>query len=172
MGKQKVSIFWFRRDLRLDDNRGLYHALKSDFPVLPVFIFDQNILKDLSDKKDARVSFIHQELSEINNELKSKGTQLHTFYSTPLNTFKKLLEEYDIREVHTNRDYEPYATERDAQIEELLKDRAKFFTHKDQVIFEPDEVLKDDGTPYLVYTPYSKKWLSEVTEKDYEPYTS
>ncbi|MDA9312097.1 DNA photolyase family protein [Vicingaceae bacterium] len=172
MGKQKVSIFWFRRDLRLEDNRGLYHALKSDYPVLPVFIFDKNILNDLSDKSDARVSFIHQELTEINSELKSKGTRLQTFYTKPEKAFKNLLEEYDIQQVHTNRDYEPYATERDLQIKELLNDGANFVTHKDQVIFEPTEVLKDNGTPYLVYTPYSKKWLSKVTEKDFELYTS
>ncbi len=172
MDKQKVSIFWFRRDLRLDDNRGLHYALKGDYPLLPVFIFDQNILNDLSDKKDARVSFIHQELREINNELRTKGARLYTFYSTPEDTFKKLLEEYDVQEVHTNRDYEPYATERDSQIQQLLRDSVGFVTHKDQVIFEPDEVLKDDGTPYLVYTPYSKKWLSKVTEKDYEFYAS
>lgn len=168
MAKQKITLFWFRRDLRLDDNRGLYRALKSDFPVLPIFVFDKHILNDLSDKKDARVSFIHQELSAINEDLKSKGTRLHTFYSTPEETITSLLEEYDVQELHTNRDYEPYATERDGKIEKLLGDQAKFITHKDQVIFEPDEVLKDNGTPYLVYTPFSKKWLSQVTNKDYE----
>ena len=172
MAKQKVTIFWFRRDLRLDDNRGLYHALKGDFPVLPVFVFDKNILNDLSDKSDARVSFIHQELTEINSELEGKGTRLQTFYTSPEKAFKSLLEEYDIQQVHTNRDYEPYAKERDEKIAKSLGESVDFVTHKDQVIFEPDEVLKDDGTPYLVYTPYSKKWLATVTEKDYESYTS
>ena len=172
MSKQKVTIFWFRRDLRLDDNRGLFHALKSDYPVLPIFVFDENILNDLSDKKDARVSFIHQELGEINKDLKFKETRLHTFYSTPKAVFQELLNQYDIQELHFNRDYEPYATVRDKEIEELLGDSVQVITHKDQVIFESDEVLKDNGTPYLVYTPYSKKWLSTVTEKDFENYSS
>ena len=172
MSKQKISIFWFRRDLRLDDNCGLYHALKSDFPVLPIFIFDQNILNDLSDKKDARVSFIHQELSEINKDLGSCRSRLHTFYSTPEKAFEDLSKAYDIQEVHTNRDYEPYATAREQKIENILGDKASLITHKDQVIFESDEVLKDNGTPYLVYTPYSKKWLLKATEKDFENYPS
>jgi deoxyribodipyrimidine photo-lyase len=172
MSKQKVSIFWFRRDLRLDDNRGLHNALQSDFPVLPVFIFDKHILNDLLDKKDARVSFIHQELSEINKELESKTSRLKTFYSTPEESFKALLDQYDVQEVHANRDYEPYATARDEKVKDILGDHVQFVTRKDQVIFESDEVLKDNGTPYLVYTPYSKKWLSKVTIKDYESYPS
>ncbi|MFB1023262.1 MAG: deoxyribodipyrimidine photo-lyase [Vicingaceae bacterium] len=172
MGKQKVSIFWFRRDLRLDDNRGLYKALRGEFPIFPIFIFDKHILNDLLDKKDARVSFLHQELSEINGELESKGGRLNTFYSTPEESFKALLNQYDVQEVHANRDYEPYATARDEKVKEVLGRNVQFITHKDQVIFESNEVLKDNGTPYLVYTPYSKKWLSKVTGKDYESYPS
>lgn len=172
MAKQKVTAFWFRRDLRLDDNVGLYYALKSDYPVLPIFVFDKNILNDLSDKKDARVSFIHQELSGINQELKSKGSRLQTYYTTPRQAFRQILEDYDVQGVHTNRDYEPYATKRDQEIEQLLDDEVVFKTHKDQVIFEPTDVLKDDGTPYLVYTPYSKKWLSSSTDESYESVTS
>jgi len=172
MAKQKVTVFWFRRDLRLDDNVGLYNALQSEYPVLPIFIFDKNILNDLADKKDARVSFIHQELSGINKELESKKSRLHTFYSSPEMAFKQILEEYDVQEVHANRDYEPYATKRDQEIKELLGESVDFRLHKDQVIFEPTEVLKDDGTPYLVYTPFSKKWLSSVTDESFASVTS
>lgn len=172
MGKEKVSIFWFRRDLRLDDNCGLYHALNGDYPVLPIFIFDKNILSDLSDKKDARVSFIHQELTEINEQLKSKGASLKTFYLTPEKAFKELISEYDVQMVYTNRDYEPYAKERDAEIKELLSENVEFKTFKDQVVFEPDEVLKGDGTPYLVYTPYSKKWIAALKPEYLETFTS
>jgi deoxyribodipyrimidine photo-lyase len=126
----------------------------------------------LADKKDARVSFIHRELSEINEELKAKNTRLHTFYSTPEEAFKQITEEYDIQEVHTNRDYEPYATERDSKIENILGNQTAFITHKDQVIFEPNEVLKDNGTPYLVYTPFSRKWLAEITDENYASVSS
>ena len=111
-------------------------------------------------------------MSEINKELRSKGARLHTFYSTPDESFKSLLEQFDVQEVHTNRDYEPYATARERKIENILGNKVRLVTHKDQVIFESDEVLKDNGTPYLVYTPYSKRWLLKVTEKDFESYPS
>ena len=173
MGKEKISIFWFRRDLRLQDNCGLYHALSGEFPVLPIFIFDKNILDDLADKSDARVSFIHQELRQINKHLKAKATGLKTFYSNPLEAFEKLCSNYEIDTVYINRDYEPYALERDREIEKYLKGvGAKFKTYKDQVIFEKDEITKDDGSAYLVYTPYSKKWLSTITDSHLEAYTS
>ena len=79
MGKDKVIIFWFRRDLRLDDNAGLARALASGYPVLPVFIFDEDILKQLEDRKDRRVHYIHQVLTGINVSLEKKGATLHTF---------------------------------------------------------------------------------------------
>ena len=173
MGKEKVAIYWFRRDLRLQDNCGLYHALKGEYPVLPVFIFDKNILSDLEDKKDARVSFLHDELMKINESLQSKNSGLKTFYTTPKQAFKELQGVYDVQAVYANNDYEPYALERDEEIEQLLNNRGvDFKTFKDQVIFEKGEVVKDDGTPYLVYTPYSKKWLSTLTEEDLESYAS
>lgn len=172
MGKKCVSIFWFRRDLRLNDNAGLYHALQGNDPVLPIFIFDKNILNDLNDPKDARLSFIHAELEKINEQLTSKGTRLRTFYTTPRQAFKELLSEYDVQAVYSNRDYEPYAKERDQEIETLLPEKTIFKSYKDQVIFEQDEVVKDDGKPYLVYTPYSKKWLSRLTEEDFNSFTS
>ena len=172
MNKEKISIFWFRRDIRLNDNCGLYHALNGEHAVLPIFIFDKNILNDLEDKQDARVSFIHKELEEINKQLHSKGTTLTTFYTTPKQAFKELISDYDVQAVYTNRDYEPYAKERDEEIKDLLSEKVSFNTHKDQVIFEKDEVTKDDGKPYLVYTPYSKRWLSKATDKDFESYSS
>lgn len=172
MSKDKVSIFWFRRDLRLDDNCGLYHALKGDYPVLPIFVFDKNILSDLSNKKDARVSFIHQELTAINEQLKSKNTSFKTFYTTPQQAFKDLISEYDVQAVYTNRDYEPYAKERDKSIKDLLPQKTQFNSFKDQVIFEPDEILKDNGEPYLVYTPYSKKWISKLKSEHFDAYSS
>ena len=154
-----ISIFWFRRDLRLFDNAGLYHALKSGNPVLPVFILDKNILDDLKDKKDKRVAFIMHRLQNMQAELETTGSTLKVMYGTPQECFSKLTNEYNVAAVYTNHDYEPYAHKRDTEIGALLgRKDIPFYTYKDQVIFEKNEVLKDNGTPYTVYTPYSKKW--------------
>ena len=160
----RVNVFWFRRDLRLHDNAGLYHALTSNNPVLPIFIFDTNILNKLEDKADARVQFIHATLEGMNKELNEMGSSIKIYHNSPLNAFKELLKEYTIEKVFTNHDYEPYATERDQQIAELLLEQGiTLHTYKDQVIFDKSEVMKDDGDPYTVYTPYSRKWKSLVT---------
>ncbi len=159
------AIFWFRRDLRLNDNAGLYHALKSGHKVLPIFIFDKNILDELSEKQDARVNFIHQSLQDIKEELAKLGTAIKIIYSTPQKAFEDLLKKYSIDAVYTNLDYEPYAIKRDKEIEALLaKQNIPFYTYKDQVIFEQDEIVKDDKTPYTVYTPYSKKWRTKIND--------
>ncbi|MBE9584876.1 deoxyribodipyrimidine photo-lyase [Mucilaginibacter sp. JRF] len=161
--KQPVSVFWFRRDLRLDDNAGLYRAQKSGNPVLPIFIFDREILDDLKDKDDARVTFIYQTIEELKAELKKHNSDLLVFYNTPDKVFKHLLKEYPVVEVYTNHDYEPYATKRDKDIAALLKKEGiELKTYKDQVIFERDEVTKDDGKPYTVFTPYKNRWLQTL----------
>ena len=157
----KIALFWFRRDLRLDDNAGLYHALKGTDPVLPLFIFDTHILDELEDKEDKRVAFIHQEVTRLQEQLQSWGSSLLVYHSTPAAAFRKLLQQYDISCVYTNHDYEPYAMQRDSEIKKLLAENSiPLKTFKDQVIFERGEVLKDDGSPYTVFTPYSKKWKS------------
>ena len=169
--KTKLSIFWFRRDLRLEDNAGLAQALASGYPVLPIFIFDENILNHLDDKKDRRVDYIHQALSKINLELKLCGSRLSTFYGNPRTVFKMLVKLYDIQSVFCNRDYEPQAIQRDTEIYNFFKSQnIPFRAFKDQVIFDKNEVLKMDGTPYTVYTPYSKKWKELLTEEHYKPY--
>ena len=162
---QTVNIFWFRRDLRLTDNAGLYHALKGNNPVLPIFIFDKNILDKLNDKSDKRVAFIHAALQAMQTSLISLGSSLEVFYSTPAEVFEKLASNYNIEKVITNHDYESYAKDRDASIAAFLKTKgASLHTFKDQVIFEKDEVLKDDGKPYTVFTPYSRKWKTVLQE--------
>jgi len=166
MASMQVNVFWFRRDLRLFDNHGLFRALKSGKPVLPIFIFDKNILDELKDKNDRRVSFIHDALKKIQEQLEHNGSSLHILYDTPLKAFKQLAVEYKISEVFTNRDYEPYATKRDEEIAAWLKKQGiAFNTFKDQVIFEKDEVLKADGSPYTIFTPYSKIWKSKLTDE-------
>ena len=165
MDKQSpVSVFWFRRDLRLDDNAGLYHALKSNSAVLPVFIFDKVILDQLEDKDDARVTFIYQTVKALDKELQRYGSSLLILYDKPEHAWLRLVKEYNITAVYTNHDYEPYAKLRDDAIaENLRKDNISFNTYKDQVIFERDEVIKDDGKPYTVYTPYMRKWYQKLT---------
>ncbi len=173
MSQEKVAIFWFRRDLRLQDNAGLHAALSGDHPVQPIFIFDEHILADLEDKSDPRVSFLHQELDAINEELHSKNTSLAVYHGEPMKVWKQLTKDFNIAAVYTNRDYEPYATKRDQDVADFLSSEGvDFNTFKDQVILEPWEVLKKDETPYLVYTPYSKMWKKVVQEKDFEPYSS
>ena len=153
-----MTIFWFRRDLRLDDNIGLYHALTSVDEVLPIFIFDEAILSQLP-KDDARVTFIHDRLTTIQHQLKEIGKSLAVFHGKPIQIFEKLIREQKINSVFINHDYEPYARKRDKAIYQLFKEHAiEFKTSKDQVIFEKSEVVKDDGLPYVVYTPYSRKW--------------
>ena len=169
---KEITIFWHRRDLRLNDNAGLYHALKNNKNVQPIFIFDKHILNKLEDKNDARVCFIYQELKRIKKELKTMGANLWVFYSTPEEVFTELPNNYNINKVYTNRDYEPYAKDRDNSISDLLEKKSiEFNTFKDHVIFETDEVVKDNGDPYSVFTPYSKKWKNKYTEyytKEYE----
>lgn len=163
--RPEVSIFWFRRDLRLQDNAGLYHALKEERPVVPVFIFDKNILDELEDPQDSRVEFIHLALSSIQGQLLQFGSTLDVRYGFPTKVFRELMDHYHIKNVFTNHDYEPYAGERDNAIKQLLESEGvTFHSFKDQVIFEKDEVVKDDGKPYTVYTPYSRKWKSRIKE--------
>lgn len=154
-----IAVCWLRRDLRLFDNAALYHALKSGFPVLVIFIFDPEILQTLPDKHDRRVAFIHQQLQKLNEELIRHGSSILVLHELPGKAFQKLITEYRVKEVFTNHDYEPYARSRDKQIKDLLaKNEIRFSTFKDQVIFEKDEILKPDGDPYTVFTPYSKQW--------------
>lgn len=169
----EINVFWFRRDLRLEDNTALFHALKSDKKVLPVFIFDKEILSQLNDPSDKRVDYIHQVLTEINDELKKHKSTLITYYGKPLDVFRQLIKDFEIGSVFCNRDYEPQAIERDGLIKEFLeKNDIEFCDYKDQVIFEKDDILKSDHTPYTVYTPYSKKWkekLNSVTIRKLTP---
>jgi deoxyribodipyrimidine photo-lyase len=155
-----TALFWFRRDLRLDDNTGLYHALRDHGNVLGLFIFDTHILDTLEDRADARVTFIHDCLKQLAKELEAFGSSLLVLHGDPVDLFCKL----SPAAVYTNRDYEPYARTRDETVGRLLEARGiPFKTFKDQVIFEQGEIVKDDGTPYTVFTPYSKKWKSVAT---------
>lgn len=167
-----MVVFWFRRDLRLEDNIGLYHALQSGEEVLPIFIFDPAILSELP-KDDARVTFIHQQLAKIQKQLEEIGKSLAVFMNNPVTVFEKLIEEHTITSVYTNHDYEPFARKRDKAVYQLLKQRdIDFKTCKDQVIFEKDEIVKEDGLPYVVFTPYSKKWKEKWSQKQIQNYPS
>ena len=164
-----MTVFWFRRDLRLHDNVGLYHALKEKGDILPIFIFDTDILDKLP-KDDARVNFIHDQLVKMNEKLQSEGSGMNVYHGKPLEIYQSIVEEFEVTAVYTNHDYEPYAQERDHDIQAFLRSKnIEFNTFKDQVIFEKNEITKADGKPYVVYTPYSRKWLEAyTTPEDYD----
>jgi deoxyribodipyrimidine photo-lyase len=171
MDNSRVNIFWFRRDLRLHDNAGLYYALKDKNPVLCLFIFDRVILNKLEDKDDARVTFIYQTIEELNITLKKHGSSLLIKYDDAEKAWDSILKEHNVETVYTNYDYEPYAKTRDDKIETKLNvHKVEFKTYKDQVIFERNEVVKDDGQPYTVYTPYKNKWHQKLNPFYLKPY--
>jgi deoxyribodipyrimidine photo-lyase len=166
-----ICVHWFRRDLRIEDNAALCMALQSGYPVLCLFIFDKNILDRLEDKRDARVTFLHHRLASLREQIASAGGSLRVEYGTPQEVWKKLMQEHTLHTVFANRDYEPYALQRDKAIFELLKaSGVDFKGAKDHVVFEKSEVVKDDGKPYTVFTPYSRKWKQRLTPDHYKPY--
>lgn len=160
----KITLFWFRRDLRLDDNAGLYHALKDSGSVQPVFIFDPAILDSL-EKDDSRVTFIYRALENLQGELRSMGSDLWVFYGRPLEVFKKIQQKHALAGIYCNHDYEPSARRRDSEIQEFLNSQGLLFkTFKDQTLFEKDEIMTGQGRPYTVYTPYKNKVLSTLND--------
>jgi len=170
---EPIAIFWFRRDLRIDDNAGLYRALKSGFRVLPLFIFDTVILDRLEDRKDRRIEFIAGAIGELQKTFTRAGSSIAVYHSGPVDTFRKLLTEFNLKAVYANHDYEPYAVSRDTAVGELLTESGILFhTFKDQVIFEKGEVLKSDGTPYTVFTPYANAWKKLLPKEVAPPYPS
>ena len=170
---EQYTIFWFRRDLRVDDNAGLYHALNSGNKVLPIFIFDTDILEKLPSKSDARLAMIHAALGKITDTMKGNRCNVGMYHGKPKAVFEHLLEKYAIVKVIANQDYEPYAQKRDEEIKQFLTTKEiQFETYKDQVIFEKAEVVKDDGTAYRVYTPFSKKWLAKMHSEGIPNFTS
>jgi len=168
---EKIAVFWFRRDLRLQDNHGLSKALASGVKVLPVFIFDTTILNQLENPFDRRVDYIHQALTAMNEELQKHGSALKTFHGSPAVVFDELKKVYKITAVYCNEDYEPEAIDRDNQIAEMLSASGiSFYAFKDQVIFAKNEIVKQDGSPYTVYTPYSNRWKAILFERDLPVY--
>jgi len=165
-------IFWFRRDLRLEDNIAFTTALQRGIPVIPIFIFDKNILDKLQ-KNDPRITFIFETLQQMRHILQEQfKSSIGFYYNTPEMVFKKLCNEYDVQSVYANHDYEPYALQRDQEIKHLLSQKhIPLTTYKDQVIFEKNDIVKNDGLPYLVYTPYKNKWKEHFNPEVYHKYT-
>lgn len=165
MSADNVTLFWFRRDLRLDDNTALYHALAENDHVLPLFIFDRNILDKLPSKSDARVCFIHQHIHNLKERLEEMGSSILIKQGDPLTIFKALIQQYPVKAIYTNFDYEPYASKRDQEVSELMKaHNISFSTFKDHVIFEKNEIVKKDKTPFSVFTSYAKIWRKNIQE--------
>ena len=162
---EKINICWFRRDLRIDDNHALFRALSEGIPVLGIFIFDRKILDKLEDTNDRRVSFIYKNVERLKTLFQQNGSDLKVFYGTPEEVFTALFSQYRVKTVWFNADYEPYARERESVVAKIAALNGVAFNGvKDQVIFAPDEVVKDDGSPYTVFTPFSKKWLNRLAE--------
>ena len=169
----KVTIFWFRRDLRLADNHGLFKALESSENVLPIFIFDTEILSKLENKEDKRVDFIIQTLQVLNQYLEKSGKSIKILHGKPIAIFEELAKKYSVESVICNEDYEPSAINRDLEIKDFLNQKnIDFYTFKDQVHYHKDDILKSDGTPYTIYTPYSKQWLLKYNSQESEFYSS
>ncbi len=170
--KQNIQICWFRRDLRLEDNAAWYYALQNnDCPVLALFIFDKNILSTLPSSYDKRVDAIHQIVDKLNKQLISLGTILWVEYGEPEKIFEQLFNQFSVKSLHLNKDYEPYATKRDASIYKIAKQYGvNFMEYKDEVIFEPGEITKTDGKPYTVFTPYSKVWYKKIEKKHFNSF--
>ncbi|NND76746.1 MAG: deoxyribodipyrimidine photo-lyase [Flavobacteriales bacterium] len=168
-----IAIFWHRRDLRSEDNCGLYHSLNSGKNVRPIFIFDRNILERLQQKKDARVQFIHIELSRLKKQYQKYGGDLKVYHGDPIEVWKEICANNRIAKVYFNHDHEPYAKERDKTVSQILKKRGiGVHSYKDQVIFEKAEIVKDDGLPYTVFTPYSKKWKAAIEKSTFKAFPS
>jgi deoxyribodipyrimidine photo-lyase len=171
MNNTEIAVFWFRRDLRLDDNAALYHALRSGYRVLPLFIFDTEILDKLHDKTDRRVQFIHKEVGRLQTELRALGSDILIKHGSPLKVWEQLTSSANIKAVYINHDYEPYTNKRDKSVKALLEARGvALHSFKDVVVFEKGEILKDDGTAYTVFTPYSKRWKAKLTPFYYQSY--
>jgi deoxyribodipyrimidine photo-lyase len=161
--KEKISLFWFRRDLRIEDNTALINALNSNYPVLPIFIFDNDILEGL-DRNDARVNFIYDCLEKIDSVLKMNKSSLRIFKSSITEAWAIILNEYDVQGVYVNEDYEPYALQRDEMVSSILASKQiKLNSSTDHVVFKPGTIRKDDNSPYTVYTPFKNKWLNHFS---------
>jgi deoxyribodipyrimidine photo-lyase len=167
---KKISLCWFRRDLRIEDQTALFYALQQEEQVLPLFIFDRHILDALEDKTDARVTFIYQQIASLKAFFEKQGSSMLVKYGHPEQIFLELVQEFEVQTVYTNRDYEPYAQSRDTQVEALLaKKNIPFLTFKDQVIFEPGEILNGSGEFYKVFTPFSRNWLEKFRQTRVQP---
>ncbi len=170
---EQVNLFWFRRDLRTEDNRGLFEALNSGLPVVPVFIFDPGILEQFPNPDDPRLTFIHQRISVLNEMFKQFDSRLQVYISSPEVVFAQLLHKYEIKSVFANTDYEPAAIARDQKVEKILQDKGvEFVSCKDQLVFHQNEIVKRDGSPYTVFTPYCRKWKERLTAKDLQYFES
>ena len=167
-----MVIFWFRRDLRLDDNHALFKALKSGYDVLPIFIFDSNITNKLN-QNDHRLNYINNVLDGLNKRLSENKKKIYIYKGNPIEIISKLIIKLKIKEIYLNKDYEPYARDRDDKIEKLcLANNVSYNSFKDHVIFEEDQIVKKDGTPYVVYTPYSRKWIEKFQSNQLDSYPS
>ncbi|MCE1187216.1 MAG: deoxyribodipyrimidine photo-lyase, partial [Rhodocyclales bacterium] len=165
------ALVWFRRDLRDFDHAALFHALKSHAQVYCVFVFDIGILDALQQRADRRVEFIHRSLQALDGALRARGGGLIVRHGDPVSLIPALASHLEVAAVYANRDYEPAALRRDADVADALRTLGiGFQDFKDQVIFEKDEVLTQAGRPFSVFTPYKKTWLKQLDDFQLKAY--
>ena len=156
----KVAVHWFRCDLRLGDNTALHAASVAAETVVPIFIFDPKILRS-RDVSPGQVAFMIECLRSVENDIAAAGGKLIFRHGQVVEEMTAVLRESEASALFYNRDYEPYACERDTAVEKLAHSLGvQVHSYKDNVVHEPHEILKADGNPYRVFTPYSRAWRS------------
>ncbi len=167
----RLTLFWHRRDLRIEDNCGLFNALEAHPNVQPFFIFDTDIINEFNHKPDRRLSFIYDTIAALKSEYQKHGADLWVLHGKPLDIINQLTKQHPVNALYCNTDYEPYATQRDQQIANFCKlNGIAFHAYKDQVIYEKSEIVKANGQPYTVFTPYKNQWLHVFSQQSLKIY--
>lgn len=171
MPAYRTALFWFRRDLRLEDNAGLYYALRSAGRVHCAFVYDREILDGLRTRADRRVEFIHGCVGALDAALRARGGGLIARHEASREAIPRLAARLGVDAVFANGDYEPAARDRDDAVgRALAADGRRFHLAKDQAIFEKDEVLTRTGRPFTIFTPYRKAWMALLDDFYTEAY--
>ncbi len=168
---EEIAVFWFRRDLRIDDNLGLYQALKSGFKVLPVYIFDPEIWSRYTDVDNRQLHFIRNAVYQLKQELIDLNSDLLVFEDLPPVVFQNLINEYNVKMVFANEEFDPFSIQRDRKISEFLNSNGitlNLFT--DHLIHKPGVILKPDRSPYTIFTPFSKQWKLALKDQNLVPF--
>jgi len=167
-----TSLVWLRRDLRLHDHASLYAALAAPHPVQPVFVFDSAILAQFPNPDDRRLGFLARTLCHMHRQLEARGGGLLVLHGNAVEAIPKLAAALHAPAIYAGEDFEPQPMLRDEKVRGALPSSTTLHLHADHVMLPPGSVLKDNGEPFKVFTPYSKKWLSKLTPLSDAPYAT